>query len=511
MSRLRYIFAVCLLCYGVMVSAQTYEQMQRRHVWNGTDNVNYIRQDTLNRSYAQLTTGWEGGAFRDSWQPRRSWDTDMATASVRHLDNMSLMGSFSFQQSEYHDMCGSMFIQPGYFPVDVLEFTPGRKKLQQYSFEGGLSYAVSPSFNIGALMDFNSSNIAKYKDLRHSNYRLDMIVSPGFTYKEDEIVLGVNFTVRKVAETVEPEQIGVKQTTYDAFLDKGMMYGVYSAWTGSGLHLDEAGVKGLPVKELHKSIAFQLMYSDIFAEVEFGEISGTIGEKDYIWFTYPGNMMSGRAGYSYDAGHVVHHAHLEFGWKDIRLDESILEKVTEGGVTTVRNHGSNRILTESDWYIRPVYEYVSEKYDILASAEICGTSSTMSQMYPFVYKESLLGWSLGAEAKLYLDEFDLDFFDFTGFELDAGIRYSDGAVYDHEYIVAEDSGVQTKPFRLEEWYERQMEFRTAPCFSTGLAVRYNFMKGLYAEAEGRWIHAFNLNYIDGNNRFGATLGIGYNF
>ena len=134
----------CLLICGAAMSAQTYEQTMRRHVWSTSENVNGMRHDTVSVSYAELKGSYEGGRFRDTWQPRRTWTAGASTASVRHLDNMTLVGGFSFTQTEGHEQCGSMFIKPGYYPVDVLEFTPGRKTLQTYAFDGGISYDVDP-------------------------------------------------------------------------------------------------------------------------------------------------------------------------------------------------------------------------------------------------------------------------------------------------------------------------------------------------------------------------------
>ena len=503
-----------MLCFGVASSAQTYEQVMRRHVWSTSRNVNGTRQDTVSISYVEAAAAYEGGSFRDTWQPQQSWNAGVSTASVRHLSDMTLSGAFSFRQHEGYDMCGSMFIRPGSFPVDVMEFTPGRKTLQTYRFKGGLSYDTAPNFRIGAMMDFESSNIAKRKDLRHSNYRLDMTVSPGFTYRDGDITLGANYIFRKVSETVEPKQIGTKESSYEAFLDKGMMYGVYSVWTGSGLHLDEDGVKGFPVKETYSGMAFQLQYQDFYAEVEFLRKSGTIGEKDFIWFRYPGLELTAHAGYKFRTGDVMHHTRLEYGWKDLDMNESVLEKVTEGGVTNMINHGSNRILSESRWFLRPEYEYVSDEFDILADMNLEGCHSVSSQMYPYVYRESLVTWSLGAEAKFYLENIDwdfLDFYHFRGFELDAGLRYMDGAVRERRQIVSESTGVQTEPYRLQEWYDRQMEYATAFSLSMKIGLRYNFWKGFYVSASGEWRCGMGLRHIPGHFRSTAVMSFGYDF
>ena len=56
-----------------------------------------------------------------------------------------------------------------------------------------------------------------------------------------------------------------------------------------------------------------------------------------------------------------------------------------------------------------------------------------------------------------------------------------------------------------------MEYETAARMSVGLALRWNFWKGLYAEAEATWINGFDLQHITNPNRYEATLKLGYNF
>ena len=497
MNRIRLISLICLLSCGMAVSAQTYERVLRNNLWNDSGNVTGVRQDSVSRSYAELSGTYEDGGFRDTWQAARAWSAGVSTASIQHLEKMSLKGSFSFTQTEGYDMCGSMFIKPGFYPVDVLEFTPGRKTLQTYAFDGGISYDLASRWRIGAMMDFESSNIAKRKDLRHSNWRLDMTVSPGFMYHDGDFAIGANYIFRKTSETVEAKQVGISETSYYAFLDKSLMYGVHNIWTGSGLHLDEDGVKGFPVKDLSHGAAVQMQYKGLFAEVEYLHTSGTIGEKEFIWFLFPGNSVDVRLGYK----HQGHLARLDFGWNAGALDETVLEKVTVGGVTTVIGHGQNRIQTHSGWSLKPEYEYVSEKVEVLASAHVKNHMETASQMYPYVSAQSLMKYGADVRVKTYMGPFDL--------AVKAG--YAGGKVSEEDWMTSEDSGVQTSPHRLQEWYDRQMEYETAARMSVGLALRWNFWKGLYAEAEGSWLHAFDLQYISSPNRYGTTLKLGYDF
>ena len=501
MNKARNILAISLLLCGLTVSAQTYESVVRENFWNASSNVTGMRQDTVSRSYAEAYGGYEGGKFRDTWQAEQGWSAGAVTASIRHMKKMSLAGSFSFEQTEGYGMCGSMFIKPGFYPVDVLEFTPGRKTLQTYAFNGGISYDIAPSWRIGGKMDFESANMAKRKDLRHTNWRLDMTVAPGFMYHNDDFAIGASYILRKTSESVKAEQVGIAESSYYAFLDKGMMYGVYSVWSGSGLHLSEAGVNGFPVRDLSHGAAIQAQYKGLFVEVEYAHTQGTIGEKEYIWFRFPGNAVKAGLGFRHEGETAEHFARLNFRWNRLGLDESILEKVSENGVTNVYYHGKNRILTKENVTLNPEYELITKKFELVAGADIEWDNSLSSQMYPYAYYESFMSWRAKAGFTFHIGKFDLK----------ADLGFGAGKESESDETVYIGLGVETAPYRLTEWHERHIEYMTASRLDTGLAIRYNFRIGLYLEAEGGWQHGFGLKHLAGADRSGAGLKIGYNF
>ena len=502
MNRLRYILIVCLLACGLTAGAQTYEQVVRDNFWNMSQNITGVRQSAWSCSYAEVMGEYESGGFRDSWQPSEGWSVGAATASIRHLERMTLKGSFSFMQTEGYDMCGSMFIRPGYFPVDVLEFTPGRKTLQTYAFDGGISYDLNRNWRIGAMMDFESANMAKRKDLRHSNWRLDMRVAPGVMYRSRDWAFGANYIYGRTTESVEAEQIGVSESSYYAFLDKGLMYGVYNIWTGGALHLSESGVKCMPVKEQSHGLAAQLQYKGFFAEMEYLHTSGVIGEKEYIWFLFPGNSADLRMAYRHRSGRAWHYVRLDFGWNARTMDETVLEKVTEGGVSTVVNHGQNRILTQCGWSLRPEYEYVAIRLEVLARAKLGVQEEVASQMYPYVNWQSLMNYEADVRVKYRWTPSLV-------MTVDAG--YAAGKVVEESWITDDQAGVQTNPFRLQEYYDWQTEYATAARLNAGLALRWYFWKGLYVQADGHLTHAFALKHIAAPDRLTTALRFGYEF
>ena len=67
------------------------------------------------------------------------------------------------------------------------------------------------------------------------------------------------------------------------------------------------------------------------------------------------------------------------------------------------------------------------------------------------------------------------------------------------------------PYRLTDYYNLKNEYATAPQATFHLGLRYHFNYGIYAEVQGNYTHGFNLQYIDGSNRWNETIKLGYTF
>jgi len=502
MSRLKNIFvaAVLLSSVHICLCAQPFELSQRRNFWNDGRNVSGIRADSVSISYAELYASYVGGGFRDSWQADDSRSAGAVAATVSHLKKFSLKGSFSFDHTTGNAMCGSMFINPGFYPVDVLEFTPGRKNLQTYSFEGGISADLAPRWRIGAAIDFGAANYSKRKDLRHANYRLDMTVTPGFMWHRGDCALGLVYIFNKNSETVSAEQIGTAASSYYAFLDKGLMFGNYEVWTGSGMHLAEFGIDGFPVKETSHGVALQGQYGHFYADAEYLFSYGTIGEKQTEWFNFPGKSVTVRAAWSFRGADTEHFLRIKYSWQRRSNYENVLEKVTEGGVTLTSGYGSNRIFEEQKNTVSPSYELMSPLWDFRAVADFSHVEGLSTQVWPYVFYRRTFTVRVSADAVVHLGAFDLG----------AALGFACGDIDETQRIAAE-AGAVSGPFRLEEWRQMQNEYMTARRISAGLSFRYNFYKGLYAEISADYMHGFALKYLPGPDRWTASLRLGYNF
>ena len=262
------------LFFALAAAAQTrlYDRSLRDYPWLDGSNAAGLRSGvTPDISYVELYTGISRGGFHSSWESDSPWKAGAEAGTVKHMERFSMKGGFSFSQMSGPGMCGSMSLRPGYFPLDVLEFTPGKKNRQTYAFDGAVSVDLAEGLRIGASMDFTSANYAKRKDLRHTNYLLDMTATAGLTYTNPvgDLTLGASYIYRKTSESLVAEQVGTGASSYYAFLDKGLMYGKYEVWSGSGVHLDEAGVQGFPQREHFHGAGLQMSSGNSFyADIE---------------------------------------------------------------------------------------------------------------------------------------------------------------------------------------------------------------------------------------------------
>ena len=365
-----YITGLWLLCIVYGVSAQTYDIIERRNSWNTGKNVTGIRMDSISSSYAELYGKNNHGDFHHSYEAEKSWNAGAIAKSITHLKGYSLTGSFSFDHTSGKDMSGSMFIQPGFYPVDILEFTPGRKDLQRYAFMGGIASDIAPNWRLGGKIDFAASNYSKRKDLRHTNYRLDLKVAPSVMYHSGDLAIGFSYMFSKNSESVKAEVIGTTENSYNAFLDKGLMYGAYEAWDGSGIHLSESGINGFPIKELSNGGALQLQWKRFYGDIEYTYSSGSAGERDAIWFKFPTHRIASHLSYHFKQGKKEHFLRLNLQWSHLVNNENVINKETVNGITTTYINGSNRIFERDAFSVHPEYEFISPRTEVRLGTHI---------------------------------------------------------------------------------------------------------------------------------------------
>lgn len=502
MINMKNIYIGCiLLCIASGISAQSYDIVERRNSWNAGTNVTGIMMDSITASYAELYGKNNHGDFRNYYEADKLWSTGAIAKSITHLKSYSLTGSFSFDHTSGNNMSGSMFIHPGFYPVDILEFTPGRKDLQTYAFMGGIATDITSHWRIGGKIDFTSANYSKRKDLRHTNYRLDLKVAPGIMYHRNNYAIGFSYIFGKNSESVKAEEIGTASTSYYAFLDKGLMYGAYETWEGSGVHLSESGINGFPIKELSHGAALQFQWKAVYGDVEYQYSSGSAGEKETIWFKFPTHQLTSHLSYRFRQGNSEHFLRLKLAWSHQVNNENVLGQETSNGITTTHVYGSNRIFERNMLIAQPEYELISPSGEFRIGANFSSLKRQATQMYPYAVSQTMTCGQGYISGTFHIGLFDLK----------AAGSFSIGESTEKDKTTASETEAGNPPYRLTDYYNLQNEYATASRVTFDLGLRYNFYRGIYAEIQAEYTHGFNLKYIAGASRWYETIKLGYTF
>lgn len=481
--------------------AQRFDTAVRRNPWNGGLNRAGLREDSLSMSYAEAHFDKHNGGMTDHSVSADSWTAGLKTESVRHFDKISFAGRFSYDYSDGKDMCGSMFIHPDFYPVDIFEFTPGRKILENYAFTGGLSADLGCEWRGGLHVDFTAANYAKRKDLRHKNTRLDFEVAPSAEWHRGDWRVGAAYIFAKNSERIEAEEIGSTPDSYEAFFDKGLFYGDRALWNSNAIHLDENGIDAFPVKETTNGAAVQVQWRMLFGEAEYRHSSGETGEKGVVWHRFGGDALKTRiTAVLHSAGGTSHFVRFCAGWSQRNNAESILVRETVGGVTNTEMIGEVPIYAERSLSLRLEYEWLrGDGSGIRAGVDRYSRNGQSSLAYPQLREQSLDWWSLWAEGAWIVGRT----------ELTAGLWLRNGSHGETSREVAGASSQTPYPEYLAQYAEWNAEYLTALRAGASLGIRVNIVKGFYAEVSARYEHGFRLKFVPQPNRIESILALGY--
>ncbi|MBR6883805.1 MAG: hypothetical protein IKN06_12675 [Bacteroidales bacterium] len=456
---------------------------------------------------AQLYGGYEAGGFHPAFAPSSQWKAGASAQGVRHGVRTSFTGAFSFEQVEGKDMFTSMFLEPGYIPVDVLEFTPGDKTRQTYRLDGGFLTEFAEGFGAGVKTTYSAANYAKRKDIRHTTYGMSLRVEPTFSFFDESGGGAIAYVFQKMTESIDSEQVGsAADQSYYAFLDKGMRYGTYQVWDGDGIHLDEAGVGIFPVREYSHGFATSFnARGALSGGTEFLWKHGTVGEKGYNWFRYPGFLAKGHLERTWRRESADHALRIGLEIQSDQLKEAVLDKKTEGGVTTPVVYAYNAVSDRSWGSLDLSYRIRFREGALrMLQASLRGGAWTEKSylMYPYKDKTDRYNGTATLSAAFGFGPIDLN------------VRALGGiGSWKEQGLSGGTDTVESKPFRLQADWDRKMEYFSTPRLGGGLTLTYHLkaVKGLYLQAEGSWLHGFGIVLLPGADRGSATLRLGYGF
>lgn len=447
---------------------------------------------------------WQGG-FRPDWLSSSQYAAAVFAQGRKSVGKAVFEGSFSFDLSYGKAMSGSMMIHPGLFPLDVLEFTPGDKTLRSYAFYGGIGVEVAPRWLLGAKISFRSEDYSKRKDIRHTNFGLLLDVEPTVAWLSPEglfLQLGVRY--RRLYEQIKAERLGAETAvSYYAFLDKGLSYGAYQLWDGDGIHLNESGVNVLPLKDDALGLTLELRKDGWLARLGALRTNGGAGEKGYNWFRFPGWEAEALLQYETKSDRFS----LQGAFDTDRLEESVMEKKSSGGVVIPEIYGWNAVSRRTradarlEWTRRWAPGTNGARWEMDLSFEENYQYGHSFLNYPYTDRYDLWKSLLSACGKVHTGAFEvrLGLAGAVGFDQEQGLLSANPAV------------TSVPPYRQQEHWNAVKEYEKVPraTLNAGLNWYIPAVKGLYLRGDVAYTQAFGVQYLPASWRVAAQVGIGY--
>lgn len=422
---------------------------------------------------AALWGGVEEGRFRSVDMPLFQWSAGARAAGIRHGKNTSWKGSLSIEQKTGQGMASSMFLEPGYFPMDLLEFTPGTKSRETGRLEAGFLTDFGYEWAAGIKGSVQAAYSGKRTALSHSAFGLDLRLEPTVTYvMDDDMGLASSYVFRLRTERINVQQAG--DAAPSVFLDRGLRYGGFLDATGT-----------FPVMELSNGFS-ELFYSEEFtAGLEWLWKRGQASAAGFGSFTFPGSSVSLFVEQSFQADNMDHRYRIGY---DRQRDQLREEDGTAFSDRSVRG--------------------VSLKYELIflhgavrsLAIDLDGRRWVERSLAPIWDLTKRNFGTAALSSSFTFGPVDLTLEAFAG----GGLWRDRGR--------SRDEVEDTESRQTENWL-KQMDYQMVPRVGAGgiLTWRIAAVKGLYLQLDGRWNRALRLTKMGGYNREAGNLTVGYKF
>ena len=475
-------------------------------------------------SYAEAYFGKQNGRFINYWESDDSYDFGLKTESFRRFEKVSFYGKMQYRYFRGQHMSGSILLNPGDRPFDLVEFTPGTKTREQYILSGGVGFLLTKKLTGGLRIDYEADNYAKRKDLRHSNTMMDLNLSAGFVYRFAAVELGANYLYRKNTERVLCEQIGTTGGNYDMFFNKGVWFGEKGLWTGNGMHLNEPGISGLPMKDSEQGAALQIAFRSrgfrFFNEFTYRYRKGETGEKGTIWTHSGSDVLEYRGVMSVAHRRNVHLIRGNFRYVNLKNNENVLRSENIGGVVQTVIYGSRQIYRQRAVNAGLEYEFdwKADRYNpvmsLRAGADYYNRSGIGSLVFPYTRSQYVenVRVHIGADRNFRVGRGWLKCSVELACHTGGGSRLGEGRTASS--VPGMDPGAYAAG--NEEYRNYEYEYLAATRGELSLGVRYTRPVGrialpVYGDLGWSGVHAGKLDWVAGRNRSVFALAIGCQF
>lgn len=410
-----------------------------------------------------------------------------ATAGVESFYRISqrtvVYGAITYDNWTGRGMTGSVFMTE-HLPFDIVEQTEentGKKHRDTYQLSGAVGVDLWRGYSIGARVDYEAANYAKYKDLRHSNKLMDLQVSIGTTAPVTSwLTIGANYLYHRTTESVSFQTYGKNDRVYKSLINFGNFMG-YSEQYGSTGYTDNS--REMPLVEDENGGSLQLAFTlpaglSYYNELTMSHKAGYYGRKSpytIVYTNHHANTFSYHGRLALQRNRTQHlldvHATVE---NMVNYRENYLEQKNEAGsyyyeyFSDVRTGNKRWFNINADYTLHLGIQNEQPTWTITAGCHWQQRKQT-AYLYPFYRHQQLTTTELTASVqRSFLTHSGLWTATLNGaYQKGSGKPYEDGT-----YTTPSEK--QAFPATMESYLYEDYHLLTSPQYSIGAEGRYAF-------------------------------------
>lgn len=420
-----------------------------------------------------LWGGVEEGRFKPTHAALFEWKAGADARFARHGIHTSWTGSLSVEQAMGNHQGSSLFLEPGYFPVDLWDQTAGTESRQTGRMEIGLLSDLSDLWAAGFNASVEAANKTKRGGVHHSTFGVDALLEPTLTFiTDDDACIVTSYLIRVRTENAKAGQ--PEDGIPSIFLDEGMRYGEYQH-------------AGLSLMDLSHGFYGRYYSPELSGGFGITWKRGQAGEKDYSRFRFPGSTLRGFFEFSREGFEIDQVYRISY-----QRDRDQLREVRDGGTSAL----SDRVTRDA------AFSYTLRPHKGSLKRAGIDLDGNLWKERSFVSVGDAARM-LGGTATVFVSA------TFGRVDLDARLSAGGGRWLDRGRTYEEDE----KSLRLAEDWRKNMDYRMLPRMGMGGTITYHvsFLKGLSLQIDTDWLRAFQMVHLGGKNRNVALLRIGYHF
>jgi hypothetical protein len=502
--------------------APTYSFTEQQSAWLKSANPAGLSHLTGGVSEAEVNFTKDNGGMVNYYQSDNSFQAGINARSLYRMnDRIVFSGSMGYDYFEGKNMSGSAFINPYGQPFDIVEAdesNAGKKKLENYRMMGAVSVEIADGLYAGGQLNFRAANYAKTKDLRHKNKLSQLDLNVGLTYRlSPKWEIGAAYVYNRSTEGITFSMNGTSDIQYASIVSYGAFWG-RNEWFG-----DTGYTKKSEEKPLFNSInggSLQAAFTpnrrtEIYAEVGVHSRDGYYGDKSssgVVYSNHNSTIVDFKAALTLKGEGYRHVVSVDGSLESLKNDETVYTSETVNGVTTTRYYSPQRVGSVDTYSVGLDYtgyigiERQQPTWIVEASAHQYHRKLTAS-VYPFYRKQSVTNNALSASVER---DFIRGINKFSA-KLGLGYGFGDGDMA-IDGIYATPSSTQTAPKSQSSLLNKEFEYLTTSRYSVAPSVEYtrriNKSVSGYVSAGYRLELAPDAEYLSSDKHHTVNIAVG---